>query len=145
MADFTLDINNFVTKARNNSALVEKKIILEIGRRVVERSPVGDPTYWKSKPPAGYDGGRFRANWQHGTGIMPTAIYDTTNNESESRINTSVANSSPHSVHWIVNNLPYSVALENGYSRQAPPGGIVKLTVIEFENIVNEKAREVNR
>jgi hypothetical protein len=145
MADFTLDINNFVTKARNNSALVEKKIILEIGRRVVERSPVGDPTYWKSKPPAGYVGGRFRANWQHGTGTMPTAIYDTTNNESEARISASVANSGPHSVHWIVNNLPYSVALENGYSRQAPPGGIVKLTVIEFENIVNEKAREVNR
>ncbi len=145
MGDFALDISRFVAKAKLNAALVEKKIILEIGRRVVDRSPVGDPTYWKSKPPAGYVGGRFRANWQHGTGSMPTQTFDTTNNESNARIGSSVATSAPYSVHWIVNNLPYSVALENGYSRQAPPGGIVQLTVIEFENIVNEQAREVNR
>ena len=29
---------------------------------IFERSPVGDATYWLSKPPAGYVGGRFRGN-----------------------------------------------------------------------------------
>ena len=146
MGDFALDISKFVAKAKNNSDLVVKKVVLDMGRRVVERSPVGDPTYWQSKPPAGYVGGRFRANWQHGTGSMPTSTFDTVNTaDSMDRINASLATSNGAAVHWIVNNLPYSIALENGHSWHQAPQGMVKLTVIEFANIVSEKAREVNR
>lgn len=140
---FELDLARFANKAKGNAANVVKKIILDMGARVVERSPVGDATYWKSKPPKGYVGGRFRANWSHGIGSMPVEKFDSVDDVSGERIAVSVNSSYPFSVHYIVNNLPYSIALENGHSRQAEPGGIVQLTVIEFNGIVSDAARAV--
>ena len=142
---FDLDISKFVAKTKGKSDKVVRKIVLDIGRRVVERSPVGDATYWKSPPPPGYVGGRFRGNWQHGIGDIPRSVFDTVDDVSGERISASVNNGEAFSVHYIVNNLPYSISLENGHSRQAPPGGIVGLTVVEFGGIVREAAQEVNR
>lgn len=145
MMTFDLDISKFVSKTKGKADKVVRKIVLDIGRRVVERSPVGDATYWKSPPPPGYVGGRFRGNWQHGTVDMPRTVFDTVDDVSGERIAASVNNGEAFAVHYIVNNLPYAIALENGHSRQAPPGGIVGLTVVEFGGIVREAAQEVNR
>jgi hypothetical protein len=43
---------------------------------------------------------------------------------------------------YIVNNLPYANALENGHSKQAP-SGMVKVTLQEFPGIVSAAAQEV--
>ncbi len=63
---FTLQLKAFAEKAKGNADLVVRKVVLDIGTRVVLRSPVGDPDLWEGKAPKGYVGGRFRGNWQYG-------------------------------------------------------------------------------
>ena len=43
-------------------------------------------------------------------------------------------------VQFFTNNLPYAAALENGHSGQAP-GGMVRVTVARFQQIVLEAIR----
>ena len=47
-------------------------------------------------------------------------------------------------LHYIVNNLPYSIALENGHSGQAPQG-MVGLTVTEYQTIVQRAVEDLNQ
>lgn len=45
---------------------------------------------------------------------------------------------------FITNNLPYAKPIEDGHSKQAPQG-MVKVTVSEFDSIVNKAARSVKK
>jgi hypothetical protein len=116
---------------------VVRRVVMEIANRAVMRSPVGDPSIWQSPPPAGYVGGRFRANWQYGFASAPTGFseaIDPSGSATLSGIINSVANK--QGVHWIANNLPYAQRIENGWSTQAP-AGIVGLIKLEFAQIFN--------
>jgi nitroimidazol reductase NimA-like FMN-containing flavoprotein (pyridoxamine 5'-phosphate oxidase superfamily) len=41
---------------------------------------------------------------------------------------------------YLVNNLPYAVPLEYGHSKQAP-GGMVRITLARFQQVVDEAIR----
>lgn len=126
------------------NAKLEKVVrgtVIEIGKRLIDRSPVGDPSYWKSKyKPDGYVGGAFRANWQYGLNSQPSGEVvgtDKSGAATKEKIKAAVNSANPYGVHYIVNNLPYSIRLENGWSRQAP-SGMLKLTAIEFGSVVTQ-------
>jgi hypothetical protein len=127
-----------VGKMKKGLDTVARRIVIEIGSRLELRSPVGNPNLWKSLPPPGYVGGAFRRNWQHGFGSAPTAILEGTGNTSGQEIRASVNSSPAGGVHYIVNNLPYAMALEDGHSTQSPPRGMVGLTALEFPEIVRQ-------
>lgn len=147
MSSFSLDITAFCNKAKERSDAVVRETVIGLGKRLVELSPVGDPTLWKSKPPPGYVGGRFRANWQYGnlagTGIPMTRSnsIDPSGAESMGRIIEGVLGSIARTRHYLVNNLPYAKRLEDGWSGQAP-AGMVGLTIIEFKQIVRSAVAE---
>ena len=144
MSSFSADIAAFVKKANGQVDRVVKKIVFDLGTRIVMRSPVGDGAFWQSPPPKGYVGGRFRANWQYGYGEMPSgelADIDKTGAASTLRITTGLAANPAAGLHYLVNNLPYAKRLEEGYSRQAP-AGLVGLTVVEFQDIAREAAKQ---
>lgn len=147
--NFTLDITNFVNHARSNIDQVVRKTVLDIGTKLVMRSPVGDPVYWKHPAPPGYSGGHFRANWQYGFNVMPSGELpdiDKSGRVSISRIQSGTpVGTSAGAIHYIVNNLPYSERLENGWSWHQAPEGIVKKVILEFPGIVNNAARDINR
>ena len=63
---FTTDLQAFTKKAGANADLVVKRVVAGMAESVIEMSPVGDGVYWKSPPPKGYVGGRFRGNWDYG-------------------------------------------------------------------------------
>ena len=134
---FTADISAFVRHANGNMDQVVRKIILDLGTRIVEKSPVGDATYWSSPPPPGYVGGRFRANWQYQFGVVPSGVKDEISPTGAVSITSllKVMTGPTRGIHFIANNLPYAQRLENGWSRQAPRG-MVGLTLGEFQNIV---------
>jgi hypothetical protein len=141
---FASDLNRFTQTATNRSHEVVKRVVLQLGKEVVDMSIVGDTNYWSSKPPRGYVGGKFRGNWQHGIGSMPITKFDTTDNISLQRIERTVPAQSAGLIHWLVNNVPYSIALENGTaSPRTPPQGIVGVTVLRFDRIVRDIARRV--
>lgn len=146
-SSFALDLAKFLEKVQDNSNQVVRKVVLEIGASVIEKSPVGNPDLWSSPPPEGYVGGRFRANWTHGEGSAPTNVFpdiDETGAVSNARIMASVAPDAAGKVHFVVNNLPYAQRLEKGWSTQAP-AGMVGLTVSEWQTFLQKAVGEVNK
>ena len=129
---FALDISKFVNKTHSNVDLVTRKIVFDVMRSVIKKSPV--------------DTGRFKGNWQYGVGEMPTGqldIYDESGKGTQVHLMGKVPKESAGKLHYIVNNLPYSIRLENGWSSQAP-SGMVGLTISEYQGIVRHAAQEVN-
>ncbi|MCV4343320.1 hypothetical protein [Pseudomonas capsici] len=90
----------------------------------------------------GYVGGRFRSNWQLTTGSPATGEIEDIENAGETldRIIAGAGDLSAGEVAYIVNNLPYAVPLEFGHSTQAP-AGMVRVTVADFQRIVEEAIR----
>ena len=137
---FSVDLSELVRKTNLKLESTVKRIVAGVAESVIEMSPVGDASYWQSPPPPGYIGGRFRGNWDYGFNQAPQAQFesiDPSGQVSQSRVmkglggKTMVGN-----VHYIVNNLPYAKALEDGWSRQAPQG-MVGLTVLRFQQVVD--------
>lgn len=152
---FADDINKFVIKVASNSDAVVRKVVLDVGTSLVNKTPVGDKDFWQhpEKAPEGYTGGHARANWQHSTEAPKTNEIDAIDgktweggNVSKDRIQESLAatRNAPGAVHFISNSVPYIEALEDGHSHQAP-NGFVGLTVVEFGGMVEKAVAEVNK
>ena len=140
---FTDDIDRFRSKVRNNSTLVIRKIAIEMLRRVVMRTPVGNPALWQSSGPAGYVGGTARGNWM----LTTTSPATGTEGAPDASGSRALTRALPALQGWvgqgsifIVNNLPYITRLESGWSSQAPHG-MVAVTVAEFQGIVEQEAK----
>ncbi len=144
---FSIDLAKFAEKAKGNMETVVRVSVIEIGNKIIDRSPVGDATAWKNPPPAGYVGGRFRGNWQYGFNSAPSGDFDTIDKSgdvSRQRIQVGITSNPVVGIHYLTNNLPYAQRLEDGYSKQAP-SGMVGLTAIEAPGIVEAAARAVNK
>lgn len=145
MGSFTLDLQRFAEKCAERADDAVGNIVVRIAAELDKRSPVGDATYWKNPPPAGYIGGHFRANWQLGVGAMPMGEVpgvDRTGEKTQGQIMAEIPEAAAGKVYYIANNTEYSQRIEHGWSRQAPQG-IVGLTVIMFQDIVNDAIRDL--
>lgn len=161
---FALDLKAFANKTNEKCQLIVSKIVLDVGTRVVEKSPVGNPDLWAGWNPGGvsknenhwlvkagfvhegYVGGRFRANWQYGRGAANTGTSEEVDASGQVSINRFVEGSGEKPaghVHYITNSLPYAIPLENGHSSKQAPQGMVGLTVLEFQPIVKAAAAAV--
>ena len=135
---FSFDLSSFTKKAGANADLVVKRVVAGMAESVIEMSPVGDGVYWKSPPPKGYVGGRFRGNWDYGFNAAPKQqfdVVDKTGAMSMGRVLMGLSAAPTAGIHYIANNLPYAERLENGWSRQAPVG-MVGVTVLKFQGLV---------
>lgn len=142
---FALDLQKFAAKAGVKADLVVGEVVGSIIAKVDLRTPVGDPSKWKNPPPAGYVGGRFRGNWQLGVGTVPAGVLAKIDPTGTGTVTANIAeipSDASGRVYFYVNNLPYARRLEEGYSSQAP-AGIVGLTVVEFQSIVNKAVAAV--
>lgn len=94
----------------------------------------------------GYVGGRFRGNWQVTLGVPSTQPLDRidANGGRTITVGEGVLEDAQSGVTiYILNNLPYSERLENGWSKQVP-AGVVKVTVAEFQAIVDQVTKEAS-
>jgi hypothetical protein len=144
---FALDIQKFAKKCVTRSDLVVRKVVLDIGRSLVEKTPVGNPDLWQNpdNKPDGYVGGHARANWSHSIGALDAKVIETidaTGGASIDRIVDSVPVKAAGEVHYIQNSLPYMQALEDGHSTQAP-NGMVALTETEFQDYIQKALGEL--
>lgn len=127
---FSLNIREWCEKAKDRADLVVRKVALDMGTRVVMRSPV--------------DTGRFRANWQYGVGQPNPTVLEAVDKEGATTIARIAAGSATArlgDVIYLSNSLPYALRLEAGWSQRAP-AGMVGLTVAEFQSAVNRSAAE---
>jgi hypothetical protein len=142
MGSFALQLGAFANKTTANLDQIARKVVLDLGTRLVEKSPVGDPSTWQGPAPEGYVGGRFRANWQYAfdrvnPGDLPD--IDASGALSIGRISAGVQSAPGAGIHYLFNNLPYAQKLEDGWSKQAP-SGMVATTILEFEGVVTRIA-----
>ncbi|WP_085708278.1 MULTISPECIES: hypothetical protein [unclassified Pseudomonas] len=90
-----------------------------------------------------YVGGRFRGNWQFSIGTPADGVLDQVDpggNVTLAKLKLQVEQLTIGQTAYIVNNLPYAVPLEYGHSKQAP-GGMVRITLARFQQIVDEAIR----
>ncbi|RON86754.1 hypothetical protein [Pseudomonas fluorescens] len=90
-----------------------------------------------------YVGGRFRGNWQFSIGTPAEGELDQVDpagGVTLAKLRLQVEHLTIGQTAYIVNNLPYAVPLEYGHSKQAP-GGMVRITLARFQQIVDEAIR----
>lgn len=121
---------------------VVRETVLEFGGSLVtEWTPYGDPTSWKSSPPADYRPGNLQSSWFLSVD-QPSAE---TTNATDRRTLHGVERLPDHpagTLIYISNNAPHAGAIEYGHSSQAP-GGIM-VSAQEFEGIANGIARRLS-
>ena len=115
--------------------------LTDLSRRVIQRTPVGNPSLWKSPPPPGYTGGQAKGNWFASIG-QPSAEKDLTirarNAAKPLSRDAHIREAAIGETYYLTNNLPYIRRLEyEGWSGQAPEG-MVRVTVTEFQSVVNK-------
>jgi hypothetical protein len=138
MTTFSAQINAWIQKTKDDADKIVRYALHTIDSRLVQRSPVGDGSYWQRPPPKGYTGGRFRGNWQMSIGSAASGTKNVVDKDGSATLAAhasvvSVARAGE--VYYMVNNLPYAKRIEEGWSRQAPVG-LVAITVVEWNNIV---------
>lgn len=149
MADtFALSLAAFAEKAPEKARTVVRRVALDTLSRVVMRTPVGNPATWKSKPPAGYVGGRLRGNWAVSIGVpgaSPGAGPDRSprGRATVARESAQINAADGEQPIYIMNSLPYVRVIEyEGHSGQAP-AGMVRVTVTEMQAVVADIVRSV--
>ncbi len=131
---FITQINSFCLRALTRSVGVEGAL-LEIARRLIERSPVG--------PEESGHAGRFKGNWLV-TADEPANSYNAQLVDPDGEATLSLAFDSLETIDfsqdwhvWFCNHAPYAVRLEFGWSGQAPLG-MVRITAREWTEILRE-------
>lgn len=123
--NFALDLRKFVDSIPEEMVKpVVQKFALHALDGVVMKSPV--------------DTGRFRGNWNVSVGRIDYSVSVETDKSGGATITKGAAvieAAKPDQVIYISNNLPYSIALENGHSKQAPIG-MVAVTFAELESML---------
>ena len=114
----------------------QRGVAIEMFSRIIMRTPV--------------DTGRLRGNWQASLdspmrqsrdvkdasgSVNPVGAGDSKAKSEMIRI---VAGSGLANAVYLVNNLPYAGRIEYGYSKRQAPKGMVRLTIAEFQDIVEK-------
>jgi hypothetical protein len=133
--DFRAKFAAFIEKTKANRDIVVQKVAMDMLSSLVMKSPVGNPDLWKSAPPPGYVGGRFRANWHVTEGSADDWTTDTIDSAGSATLadgQQKILSFKIGGTMYLTNNLPYAQPLEYGHSTQAP-SGMVRLTVAETD------------
>ena len=123
LAQFNSEITQFARSIPGKVTLLQKKIVLEALRRLVQKTPV--------------DTGRARGNWQVTIGEPAEGKFDQTDKKGDATIAkglAALAGLPDMQVIWISNNIDYIEELEHGHSGQAPDG-MWAVTIAELRNM----------
>ena len=140
---FSLDIRKFAEKSKANTDDVIAGTCLDLSRRIILRTPV--------------DSGQARWNWQSSISSPENGILSGDDKSGSKAINkaANVSVNASGNIFFLTNNMPYINKLEfggypspspsgktsGGYSTQAPEG-FVRVTIREFNQIVDKQASE---
>lgn len=126
---------------------VVKVTAISLFTGIINASPVGNSSLWKSKyTPDGYVGGTYRSNHFLSLG-SPSNKVTSNRSEKSKRIKEvlQIATMPYNSSYWLTNNLPYAERIEAGHSTQAPLGvyapqeALVNSKIKRFEKAANIK------
>lgn len=133
MGSFTEDLKRFGAKTEKAISMVVRKIVLDVHRRVVMRSPV--------------DVGRFRANNQISLNDLPsssTLAFDKNGAATIRKGEVVMATFDLGDTVFIYNNVAYALPIEYGHSKRAP-GGVYRISIQDILTHINKYAREAKQ
>lgn len=132
-----------ITRSMNEVAYSAVAVTLT---RLDEESPVGDGSLWKRKPPANYQGGQFRGNWQLGVDAKPDGWFpgkiDPSGAETLAANIAAIPNHASRHNYFISNNVPYAWRIEEGWSKQTPKAMVARVRR-EFPAIVRKIVEDI--
>ena len=153
-AKFLTDLERIFDGTRGQLQAIAKEALLEAGKRLVDYSPVGDPSTWQNPKRAlypkdhPYQPGTFKNNWQVGIDVKPTEEEisgpDIDGHDSLDRLSHLGRWQLDHK-YYFVNNLPYAKLLEFGWSPQIQPHGMVGRIKMEWKQIVKDAVHSYNK
>ncbi len=113
----------------------------ELFKKIVERTPEGNPSLWKYPAPKDYAPGTLKASW--GISYNTNGSIRGSNGQftslSEGGLKFSLKSTTPQGV-TIYNNQPYAERVEMGWSTQAP-SGMMRISAQEYGIIIDKNAR----
>ncbi len=114
---------------------VINKTVLQMYKKIIDRTPIGNPALWHYPAHAGYVPGKLKASWsisldgsktkELGKGSLGLHVESTNSNKKIE----------------IFNSQPYAQRVENGWSTQAP-AGMMKVTISEYKGYIEVNAAE---
>ena len=131
MANFALDIKQWANATDDAMRDVLQATALKLLGRIIKRTPV--------------DTGRARGNWQVGINTRPpgsTLDVDKSGRSTEASGGRNISRAKVSDRISIVNNLPYINVLEMGDHSSQAPNGMVRVTVTEFNTILDTTVKE---
>jgi hypothetical protein len=138
--NFAVDISNFIKEAIDDADELVKRVVAKTAFELVEESPIGDPSKWKTKKvPPGYTPGHFLKNWRLGVNSAPTGEVEGEDADRANaliRIGAKIPKNAADKTYYLVNNASYAQLLEDGWSGQAPEGWVEKVSM-RFDSIVD--------
>ncbi len=150
--EFVNAIDQFIGLTKSMSQTVNREIVLEIGRELVNYSPIGNPTDWHPAYwPKGYEPGLFINNWQVGIDEIPQDVINEPDASGQAALErlSHLGRWTIGHTYYFVNNVrnkkgeAYGEYLEMGWSPQCPPQGMVGRVSMNFQNIVDQATAKV--
>ena len=134
------DISEWTDEFFERADLIRKKIMLDIMSRVIMRTPV--------------DTGRARGNWHITRNRQPTeqlngvdkGVVNDRGQGASKRVSVAervINNSNINETVYLTNNLPYIQRLEEGYSENQAPAGMVGITIRQYRDTAEAALRSI--
>ena len=148
---FASDVRKFNKRLKGKSEQVIRGTTLELFKKIVYRTPVGNPEKWKPypsgkprKPPKNYRGGTLRGAWQVESGRPGTrkTDIDKSGDATIAKNRGKIMRAPIGKPLYITNNMPYAMAIEFGHSWYNAPAGMVRVSIAEFARIVSKEAKK---
>lgn len=129
---FVLDVSRWVTKAQGNVGKVIAKVVVDLGTKVIRRTPI--------------DTGRAEGNWQTQIGSIPggeTGRLGAGPSIAGLQRVATADKLGAGCVLFFTNNVPYILKLEyEGWSRQAP-SGMLRSSIAGFPGLIQTASGSV--
>lgn len=127
----TTDLQKIAARNKQKLLKVAQNSLMRVGGPIVLKNPVLS--------------GRSRANWMSSYGSADTSTteaVDPSGSQSIGRLEAKLNGLVVGQYFYFTNSLPYAERLEYGWSEQAP-GGMVRLSVANWQTIVAEEVARV--
>ena len=132
--NFASDLKKWAKKTEQGLDHVVKTALVELSTEIIKRTPVGDPTFWKTRPPVGYIGGAARGNWFASTDQPVRDAIALATKESAKAVG---------KVYYLTNNLPYIRRIEYEAWAYAAPAGMVRVSVADFQDALTNAVKSL--
>ena len=143
---FTADLKQFTNKATAFIVETPKEVAIDLFSEIIKQTPVGDPSLWKSKPPADYVPGNLKSNWQCTLGTPASGMWSFEDKSEEATISAMksvIEGSVPDQAIFLTNLLPYAQRIEYGAHSTQAPQGMVRISIAKFDQMFNKAKSKV--